>query len=69
MRVDMRTVTESLTATVRGRRGRLRVRPAGGSRERFVVRMPQRFGKRPVLDLFARYPRGDGSFGARLRLR
>jgi hypothetical protein len=64
----MRTATDALSASLRGREGRLRVRRVGDSERRFVVRLPRRFGKRPVLDLFARYPQGDGFFGARLRL-
>jgi hypothetical protein len=68
VRVNMRTQATSLSASLRGREGRLRVRPIGESKRRFVVRLPRRFGKRPVLDLFARYPQGDGYFGARLRL-
>jgi hypothetical protein len=64
----MRTATDSLSASLRGREGRLRVRRVGDSERRFVVRLPRRFGTAPVLDLFARYPQGDGFFGARLRL-
>ena len=64
----MRTATDSLSASLRGRAGRLRVRRVGDSQRRFVVRLPRRFGKAPVLDLFARYSQGDGFFAARLRL-
>jgi hypothetical protein len=68
VQVSMRTEAESLSATLRGREGQLRVRRVRDSERRFVVRLPRRLGKRPVLDLFARYPQGDGFFGARLRL-
>ena len=64
----MRTETSSLSASLRGREGRLRVRRVDGSERRFVVRLPRQFGRRAVLDLFARYPQGDGFFGARVRV-
>ncbi len=64
----MRTKTSSMFVSLRGRDGRLRVRRVEKSERRFVVRLPRRFEKRPVLELFARYPQGDGYFGARLRL-
>ena len=64
----MKTETESLTATLRGQRGELRVTRAGESKRRFVIRLPRGIERHAVLDLFARYPQGDGSFGARLRI-
>jgi hypothetical protein len=67
VRVDMRIATDSLHASLRGRSGDLRV--TRRSRRRFVVRLPDRMKKHPVLDLFATYPQGDGAFGARMRLR
>jgi hypothetical protein len=66
VRVDMRTDTDSLTATVRGRQRKLPVEPAGDSKRWFVVRLPQRIKQDAVLDLFARYPKGSGSFGTQL---
>jgi hypothetical protein len=68
LRVDMRTAVDSLHASLRGREGRLRVRSVGASERRFVIRLPRRLRDRAVLDLFARYPQGDGFFGARLRI-
>jgi hypothetical protein len=67
VRVDMRTDTDSLVATLRGRRSELPVTAVGESRRRFVVRLPRRMRQEPVLDLHADYPDGDGSFGALLR--
>jgi hypothetical protein len=69
VRIDMRTKTDSLFVHVRGREGRLRVRRAEDSKRRFVVRLPRRLKDGAVLDLFGRYPQGDGAFGARLRVR
>jgi hypothetical protein len=67
VRVDMRTDTDSLTATLRGRKGDLAVEAVGGSKRRFLIRLPRRLSEDAALDLHADYPRGDGSFGARLR--
>jgi hypothetical protein len=67
VRVDMRTDTDSLTATVRGRRGELPVTAVGESGRRFVVELPRRVRQRAVLDLRADYPEGSGSFGALLK--
>jgi hypothetical protein len=66
VRVDMRTDTDSLTATLRGRHGELPVAAVGASKRRFVVRLPRRVDQDAVLDLRAHYPKGDGSFGASL---
>jgi hypothetical protein len=68
VRIDMRTRTDSLFVSVRGRHGRLRVRRASDSRRRFVVRLPRHLRDGAVLDLLGRYPQGDGAFGARLRV-
>lgn len=67
VRVDMRTDTDSLTATLRGRRGELSVTAVGESKRRFVVELPRRLKQQPVLDLRADYPTGSGSFGALLK--
>jgi hypothetical protein len=67
MRVDMRTDTDSLTATLRGRRRELSVTGVGGSRRGFVVQLPRHLRPQEVLDLGADYPEGDGSFGALIR--
>jgi len=67
VRVDMRTATDSLTATLRGRRGELEVTAVGDSKRWFVVQLPWRLRQEPVLDLRADYPKGDGSFGALLK--
>ena len=63
VRVDMRTETEVLTATLRGRAGALVVTRAGRG---FLVRLPRRLDAGTVLDLRAVYPKGTGSFAARL---
>jgi hypothetical protein len=67
VRVDMRTDTDSLTATLRGRRGELEATAVGDSKRWFVVRLPRHLKQEPVLDLSADYPKGDGSFGALLK--
>ena len=67
VRVDMRTDTDSLSARLRGRAGRLSVSAIGASKRRFVIELPRRLGERAVLDLFADYPKGDGSFGVLLQ--
>lgn len=65
--VALRTATDSLSAWIRGRSKRLLVRRV--DERRFVVRLPAQVDRdRPVLHLLARYPRGSGVFGARLRL-
>jgi hypothetical protein len=69
VRVDMRTRSVLLDASIRGGVRHLRLRPVGGSGRRLVIRLPRGLGRNPVLELFARYPQGDGSFGARLRRR
>ena len=65
----MRIPTDSLHARLRGRAKRLGVTRVGGSERRFVIRLPRHLKRRSVLTLSARYPQGDGSFGARLRVR
>lgn len=68
LRVDTRLDADVLIASIRrGQRG-LHAKRAHGSRRRFVVRLPRRLKSRAVLELFVRYPQGDGNFGARLRL-
>jgi hypothetical protein len=66
VRIDMRTDTDLLTATVRGRRGELPVSAVDGSERRFVVELPRRLREQAVLDLHADYPKGSGSFGTLL---
>jgi hypothetical protein len=68
VRIDMHTETDSLTVSLRGRRGKLRVRRVGESERRFVARLPRQLRDGAVLELFARYPQGDGFFGARLHV-
>jgi hypothetical protein len=69
VRVDMRTTADLLDASIRRGIRHLRVRRLGGSRRRFVIRLPRGLARSPVLELFARYAQGDGTFGARLRVR
>jgi hypothetical protein len=69
VRVDMRIGVDLLEASIRGGPQHLRVRRVGRSERRFVIRLPIQAKRRPVLELFARYPQGDGAFGARLRVR
>lgn len=68
VRVAMRVETDSLHAHLRDRSKGLRVTRVHGSKRRFVVELPRGMRHRPVLDLSAKYPQGDGSFGARLRV-
>ena len=65
IRVEMGTAVNTLTASVRGRSGGLRV--TRRSSRRFIVRLPRQMKARSVLDLGASYPQGDAAFGARLR--
>ena len=67
VRVDMRMGTDLVGASIRGGVRNVRVEPVAGSGRRFVVHLVPGLPKRVVLELFARYPQGDGSFGARLR--
>jgi hypothetical protein len=67
VRMNMRLATDTLHATLRGRSGELNI--TRRSRTRFAVWLPRHMKRRPVLDLFATYPQGDGAFGARLRVR
>jgi hypothetical protein len=64
IRVDTRTDTEVLTATLRGRTGALVVTRGPG--RAFLVRLPRQLPQQPVLDLRAVYPKGSGSFAAQL---
>jgi hypothetical protein len=64
--VDLGIDVDLLGASMRDGPRNLRVEPVNESKRRFVVRLPQRLKHRAVLELFARYPQGDGSFGARL---
>jgi hypothetical protein len=63
----MRSATDTLHATLRGRSGEIGVTRRSPSR--FAVRLPRYMKARQVLELFATYPQGDGAFGARLRVR
>jgi hypothetical protein len=67
LRIDTRTKAGSLSATLRGRKRKLAV--TRSSERRFVIRLPRHMKHRFVLDVFATYPQGDGSFGASLRVR
>jgi hypothetical protein len=67
IRVEMRTKTDSLYASLHGRAGSLRV--TRRSPRRFIVRLPRHMKRHAVLDLDATYPQGDSAFGARLRVR
>jgi hypothetical protein len=69
LRLDMRIGADLLSASIRGGPQRLSVRRVRGSKRRFVIRLPIQANRRPVLQLFARYAQGDGTFGARLRVR
>jgi hypothetical protein len=64
IRVEMGTPVTTLTASLRGRSGDLRV--TRRSSRRFIVRLPRHMKARAVLDLGATYPQGDAAFGARL---
>jgi hypothetical protein len=66
LRVDMRLAADLLNASIRGGERHLRVRRVAGSGRRFVIQLPPRMTPHAVLELFGRYPLGDGSFGARL---
>jgi len=69
LRVDMRTSTLLLRTTLRRGHRRLRQRGLDDSGRRWLVRLPREMPRRVVLDLFARYSKGDGSFGVTLRRR
>lgn len=69
VRADMRMPVTLVAASLRGGARDLPVHPIGSAKRRFVVLLPQTAKGRVVLDLFARYPEGDSSFGARLRVR
>ena len=69
LRIDMRTAVKSLRVRLRGRPRGLRVRAVGDSKRRYRLRLPDDLRDGAVLYLSARYPQGDGFFGARLRLR
>jgi hypothetical protein len=69
VRVDMRTDADLLDASIRGGVQHLGTQRLGDSKRRFVIRLPRGITRHAVLDLFARYPQGDGAFGARLRVR
>jgi len=69
VRANMRLPVTLVAASIRGGARDLPVQPIGAGKRRFLVLLPQQAEGRVVLDLFARYPQGDGSFGARLRLR
>jgi hypothetical protein len=62
VRIDMGTETESLTATLRGR-ALVVTRRAGAA---FLLRLPQHLADGALLDRRAVYPKGTGSFAARL---
>jgi hypothetical protein len=69
VRVDMRIAVDVLAANIRSGAQDLPVLPVSGSKRRFRVLLPRALRPDPVLELFARYPQGDSSFGARLRVR
>ena len=69
VRVDMRTRVDFVGASIRGGRRDLDAVARPGSKRRLVIRLPRRLGQQAVLELFARYPQGDATFGARLALR
>jgi hypothetical protein len=66
VRGDLRLAADVIDASIRGGPD-LPVRRVGA--HRFAIRLPTYPDDRPVLRLFVRYPEGDASFGARLRLR
>jgi hypothetical protein len=68
VRGDLRLAADVIGASIVGRPPDLRVRRTGGSRRRFAIRLPTYPDDRLVLRLFVRYPEGDASFGARLRV-
>jgi hypothetical protein len=69
VRLNTRLETNLVAASIRGGRRNLRVEPVDESQRRFVIHLRRRMKRRAVLDLYVRYPQGDGSFGARLRVR
>jgi hypothetical protein len=69
VRVDTRLAADLVAASIRHGPGNLGVAQVDESQRRFVILLPHRLKRNVVLDLFARYPQGDGSFGARLRVR
>ena len=68
IRVDMRRRADSLGAWLRGGRDPRRLRVRRLDSAHFTIRVPAGMARPRVLDLLARYPRGDGAFGARLRI-
>jgi hypothetical protein len=69
VRVDTRLAADQISASIRGGSRDLQIGPVDASKRRFAVSLPHRLRQRAVLELFVRYPQGDGSFGARLRAR
>jgi hypothetical protein len=68
VRGDLRLAADVIDASILGGPD-LPVRRVGDSKRRFAIRLPTYPDDRLVLRLFVRYPEGDASFGARLRLR
>jgi hypothetical protein len=69
VRGDLRLGADVISASIVGRPPDLRVQRVRGSQRRFAFRLPSYPDDRLVLRLFVRYPEGDASFGARLRVR
>ena len=68
VRGDLRLGADVIGASIAGRPPDLRVQRVHGSKRRFAFRLPTYPDDRLVLRLFVRYPEGDASFGARLRV-
>jgi hypothetical protein len=69
VRGDLGLDADVISATVVRRPPDLRVHRVRGSGSRFAFRLPSYPDDRLVLRLFVRYPEGDATFGARLRIR
>jgi hypothetical protein len=69
LRVDLGIEADVVDASIRDGPPDLHARSVGGSKRRFAFHLPGHVEGRTVVDLFVRYPEGDASFGARLRVR
>jgi len=69
LRVDLGIEADVVDASIRDGPPDLHARSVGASKRRFAFHLPGYVEGRTVVDLFVRYPEGDASFGARLRVR
>jgi hypothetical protein len=68
VRAELGIEADLVDAAIRRGPPDLPVRRVGGSKRRLAIRLPGYVEGRTVVDLFVRYPEGDASFGARLRV-